>query len=87
MIQVLKFSSSGLYSGEVAAQFETIDEAEEFLDRKAARWEDNGDDHVADLEETNSGMFRLELTADSVADSIVYRTKEVKEQIFEEEEF
>lgn len=87
MIQVLKFSSSGLYSGEVAAQFDTIEEAEDFLERKANRWEDNGDDHVADLEECNNGMLRLELTADSVADSIVYRAKEVKERVFETEEF
>lgn len=87
MIHVLKFSSSGVYAGELAAQFDTIEEAEDFLERKANRWEDNGDDHVADIEECNNGMFRLELTADSVADSIVYRTKEVKERVFETEEF
>jgi orotate phosphoribosyltransferase-like protein len=80
MYQVLKFASSGIYSGEVAAEFETLEEANEYLKRKGKNWEAKGEDYFADYEENSNNMARLELYADSLADNLVYRVKFVPDE-------
>lgn len=84
--EIVKYASSGIYQGEQVAEFETLLEANEFLKNKASIWESKGNDYFADYELNSNELARLELTADSLADCLVYRVKPITKVNWNESE-